>query len=229
MKKNIFWFLILISLLGCNSNKSKPDDNINETLYNYLTSTILEREAFSPIKNEQLNINLKKEFAKHKTSFLQAKTDEDLYFEILKLSNLRRDSHLKMKPLFLESYKKKVLPIKIGVVFDAKKPIFVVEQIANDYANEYPNLNVGDELIKIGNTNIEKVIAETKKYIPSSTNNNHFLRLAKALSTNDFNLSRVIDYNKPLFTFKTPKKSTYTYAFSYKKRDEVLFNNVEKY
>lgn len=229
VKQNIIYTLFLIIFFGCSSNKSNPGNTTNETLYNYLTSTILEREAFSPIKNKQLNINLKKEFAEHKTSFLQAKTDEDLYFEILKLSNLRRDSHLKMKPLFLKNYEKKVLPIKIGVVFDAKKPIFVIKQIANDYANQYPNLKVGDELVKIGGINIDEIIESTKAYIPSSTNNNHYFRLAKALSTNDFNLSRVIDYDQALFTFKTPQNSTYTYAFSYQKRDEVSFDKVEKY
>ena len=202
---------------------------LNRDLFNYLTSSIFAREAFSPIKNQNLHIDLKRQFKENRKSFLQANTDEDLYFEILKLSNLRRDSHLKMKPTFLESIDKKKLPITFMVVFEGKSPLFIVDQIAHGFADAFPDLRIGDELVQVGDMHFEDFIEVTKQYIPSSTNNNHYYRLAEELSTNAFNLSKVVNLNNPVFTFRSIDHSTHRYTFSYHKKRELTFKELRKY
>ena len=202
---------------------------LNRDLFNYLTSSIFAREAFSPIKNQNLHIDLKRQFKENRKSFLQANTDEDLYFEILKLSNLRRDSHLKMKPTFLESIDKKKLPITFMVVFEGKSPLFIVDQIAHGFADAFPDLRIGDELVQVGDMHFEDFIEVTKQYIPSSTNNNHYYRLAEELSTNAFNLSKVVNLNNPVFKFRSIDHSTHRYTFSYHKKRELTFKELRKY
>lgn len=228
-KGSVLLLLFFMVFIKCYSQKDDKNIHSNEDLYKYLTSSIFEREAFSIKKNQNLNINLEKQFKEYRTSFLQAKTDEELYFEILKLSNIRRDSHLKMKPLFLKNYTNKVLPVKFAVVFDDNRPVFIVEQIAEGFSSKFPDLRVGDELIKVSNTNFDNLLELTKKYIPSSTNNNHYFRLAKYLSTNIYNLSKVVDFNNPTFTFKAHDNSTYSCIFSYENKCDFTFKEVEKY
>lgn len=107
---------VLMLLFGC-QQKIDEKKQPNEELFDYLMASIFEREAFSPSKIKNLNIDLEKQLLDRKTSFLKAKTDEDLYFEILKLSNLRRDSHLKLRPKFIENDEEMIFTFKVQHCF----------------------------------------------------------------------------------------------------------------
>lgn len=53
------------------------------------------REAFSPIKNQRLGLSFPESLEAHRAAFIDAKTDEELFWALVRLSNARHDRDLK--------------------------------------------------------------------------------------------------------------------------------------
>ena len=100
MKKNIT--LILSLFLSVSSvdlfaqDKKIGSRQDREGLYNYLLEKTFERESFSPVKNQNLDLDIEKEMLKYKSELINAKSEEDLFYAIVKISNARKDRHLKV-------------------------------------------------------------------------------------------------------------------------------------
>ena len=73
---------------------STPEDR--EALFDYILEKTLQREAFSPIKNQRLDLDVEQEMRKYREEMIAADTDEKLYYTLVKISNARKDRHLKV-------------------------------------------------------------------------------------------------------------------------------------
>ena len=68
-------------------------------LFDYLFEKTMEREAFSEIKNQRLGIDIPAAMRALKNEIVHAESDEELFYAIVKLSNARRDRHLRIRPV----------------------------------------------------------------------------------------------------------------------------------
>ncbi len=69
-----------------------PEDRA--ALFDSLLAKTMEREAFSPIKNQRLGLDIEAEMGRYRDEFIAADTEEELYYSLVKISNARRDRHL---------------------------------------------------------------------------------------------------------------------------------------
>ena len=79
-------------ILGATSTKTD-----RKALYEYIVETTMAREAFSPIKNQRLQLDVYSEMEKFREEFLEADTDKKLFHALTKISNARKDSHLSVE------------------------------------------------------------------------------------------------------------------------------------
>lgn len=98
--KSVFLFCIILILFRfCHSAPIPPNTDAGsredrEALFDYLLAKTLERESFSPVKNNKLHLDVVKEMQKYRGELIQADTDEKLFYVLLKISNARKDRHL---------------------------------------------------------------------------------------------------------------------------------------
>lgn len=71
-----------------------PEDR--EALFNYILEKTIEREAFSAVKNKKLNLDIKAGMLKFKDEMIAADNDEKLFNVLMKISNARKDRHLRV-------------------------------------------------------------------------------------------------------------------------------------
>ncbi len=65
-------------------------------LFDYLLAKTIERESFSPVKNRNLGLDVEREMRRYQDELVAAKTDEKLYYALVKINNARKDRHLKV-------------------------------------------------------------------------------------------------------------------------------------
>ena len=153
-------------------------------LFDYILEKTMERGAFSPIKNRNLNLDIEEAMRSLRDELIEADTDEKLYYALVKLSNSRRDRHLKVGlvkgGLTLENTAGTVLgnypdpgtailhaPIRFAVDFGTPDSyfLFVSDFAANmdDYAGaDLPE--VGDRLTAVNGRPIADYIEEKRPY-----------------------------------------------------------------
>ena len=85
-------YCILSPLLTADT--STPEDR--KALFEYLMEKTMIRESFSPVKNLKLGLDVKKEMLRYRDELIAADTDEKLYYALAKISNARKDRHLKI-------------------------------------------------------------------------------------------------------------------------------------
>ncbi len=88
---------------------STPEDRA--ALFDYLLEKTFERESFSPIKNERLELDIEAGMRAYRDELIAADTDEKLFYALVKLGNARKDRHLSLNP------------IEGGIVLDHWRPL----------------------------------------------------------------------------------------------------------
>ena len=193
--------IVLFLFSACNpepSTISTPEDR--EALFDYIVNKTMEREAFSPFKDSNLNINFEKDMEWLREEFIQASSDEDLFFAIIKLSNTRHDRHLKIYPVEggLEApvnYSRDAntnypyfdwnpedtiptAPIRFHTDYQGE-PYFV---FIRDYAKDMEGkVNVGDRLLQINGTPAEEYLEMIRPYVRYSTEPGYRIRVTEVL------------------------------------------------
>jgi C-terminal processing protease CtpA/Prc len=224
------YLLLFITLLHIQFCFAQTEFESTNDLYKYLKSSILERDAFSDIKLERLDLDVKASLEKHKKTFIKANTAEDLYFEILKLSNLREDSHLKLKPFFNQDRENTLLPIRLEPEFtDEQNPRLILSEFAYGTRNSFVSLNIGDELVSINGIPYDELVQKCKPFLPASTRAKYFYELAKNLTRNSFNLSRVINQSKMVFVFKDSREEITTQTLNLVPSENLYFDSHRHY
>jgi hypothetical protein len=90
-------FMIAVLLLSyvfisCSADVGSREDRA--ALFDYILAKTIERESFSPVKNDNLQLDVVKEMEKYRDELIAADTDEKLFYALLKISNARKDRHL---------------------------------------------------------------------------------------------------------------------------------------
>ncbi len=86
--------LLISSSIACSSTDNQSSAADRAALFDYIYDKTLEREAFSPIKDSILGLNVAEEMSRFRDELIEAETAEELYYALLKISNARKDRHL---------------------------------------------------------------------------------------------------------------------------------------
>ena len=65
-------------------------------LFDYILAKTLERESFSPIKNQRLDVDVEAATRRYRDELIAADTEEKLFYALEKISNARKDRHLRI-------------------------------------------------------------------------------------------------------------------------------------
>ncbi len=167
-------------------------------LFEYILAKTLEREAFSPVKNNRLGLEVEKALRSHRDELIAADTDAKLYYALVKISNARKDRHLKVSlvkgglepagggegepsnyPLTDASHLH--APIRFAVDYGAPgRYFFFVSDAAKNLA-DFAGKNlpeVGDKLIAINDQPIAEYFKAIEPYHRYSTANNLWWQVA---------------------------------------------------
>lgn len=209
--KPFTWAVLCVSaslLYSCTPMQKEivvnPKDNA--ALFDYLYQSILQREAFSSIKQKKLHINLEEDMLRLKSSFVQSADLDELLQHIVQLSNCRKDAHLKVQRLS-QAYpvSKRHLPLRFEADFsDWQQPfLFVSETAANARAFAgLEGIQPGSRLIAINAMSMAEFLGKAKSLIPYSTEAFFYTKLAQKLSWNDPNLMPLLGEKAVRFTFE---------------------------
>jgi len=170
-------------------------------LFDYLYEKTMEREAFSEIKNQRLGLDIREAMSALKNEIVNAETDEELFYAIVKLSNARRDRHLRIQPVeggleapadydvhantnypHLRRDPNDILPtapVLFRTDFGAESRYVFVRDFAKDLESR---LRVGDRLVAINGIPTENYMERIRPYFRHSSENGFWIRAAEALS-----------------------------------------------
>lgn len=195
MKYTILFLLcMLVDLNAIAQNSGTKEDR--EALFDYLYERTLDREAFSPVKEKTLGVDVKKEMLAVKEEVINADNDVDLYYALQKLSSARKDRHLSLEliedGLELPEIETGQAPIRFHPDFGDKDNYFVFVSDLGKNISEYLKKaeipSIGDQLIKINGQDFVKYFNAIEPYRRYSTKENLWIRAAYDLSEKGYDL-----------------------------------------
>lgn len=167
-------------------------------LFDYLLAKTMERESFSEIKNSRLGLDVGKAMLDLKDELLAADTDEKLYYSLVKLSNARKDRHLRISlveggltlenttGVQMENYPAPEAeipraPIRFSVDYGTPGEYFlfvgdVIKNLGDFTKGRVPE--VGDKLLAVNDQPMADYIEAIEPYHRYSTTNGFWWQLA---------------------------------------------------
>ena len=200
---NKLLILIIVFAFSCNNGGDSNHDGLSkevitkigtvddrEDLFNDLYQTTLLTEAFSPIKEKNLGVRVEAEMLNCKSDFLNARSEEDLYFAILRMSCARKDRHLSVDlvegGLQLDSYAPTNAPLKFKADFgDLNNPFLYLSNFPKNILELHVD-NVtpakGDKVIGVNGLEFSDYFNKIEPYLRYSAIPNLWMRLASTLT-----------------------------------------------
>jgi hypothetical protein len=184
--------------------QSTPDDRA--ALFDYILAKTLEREAFSPVKNRALGLDVEGAMLQLRQEVIAANTQQALYYALAKLSSARKDRHLRVglvdggiapgdtSGTTLENYPvagASVLhaPIRFAADYETPGGYFL---FVSDVASNIAELSggripaVGDSLVTINGRSLEDYVEAIEPYHRYSTVNGFWWQLASWASQRSY-------------------------------------------
>jgi len=194
--------LASLSFAGCSgASADTGTSEQREALFESLVTKIMAREAFSPIKNERLGLMFPDDLAPYRQEFIDAETDQDLYWAITRFSNARRDRHLSVEAVdggldITASYNHfdpadypgveidpsaaPVVPLTFLPDFGGEPVGYFVAELADDLSlvEGGDGLSLGDRVTMVNGTAFAAYIDSVRPYHRYSTHENFWMRSA---------------------------------------------------
>lgn len=200
-----------------------------EALFEDIVAKTMEREAFSPIKNELYGLKFPEAFEPLRAEFKNASTEEELFYAIVKLSNARKDRHLSVRRaeggLRVEERPLKVAPLTFMADFGGETHSLFVADLADRLAEVRggDRVRVGDRIVKINGAPVAEYIERTRPYHRASSEPGFIIRLAMGLNEKSMLLPEKY-YGDTLDLELKPKRGrNYTLSLPYLDPENVQF------
>ena len=195
-------FAMIIAACGAEINSEEGRIGTAEQradLFEYIMEKTRIREAWSPIKNELLNFDPLVEMEALRGDVVNAKSDEDLYYALVRLSNARNDRHLSVKTVegglqvpgltkgSLSGYPDKdagvmmAVPVKFQTDFGQSSYGLFVGDTGKSVGAEGPQ--TGDKIISINGAPVADYVDRIKPYHRFSSVPGLWLKMAGTLHT----------------------------------------------
>ncbi len=196
-KKSSFVIILLMKIIalysGFSFSQGTPEDRA--ALFDQILEKTLMREAFSPIKNNKLHLDIRQTILKYRDEMIAAETEAELFHVIVKISNARKDRHLSVKTvnggLKVRKYGNVSVPIKFAVDFSKRGEYFLfLADLSEDHLIFFDDITpeIGDRLTGINGFSAEDYFILTEPYYRYSTVNGFWWKLAQGLSGKDYHI-----------------------------------------
>ena len=192
-----------------------------EALFEDIVAKTMAREAWSPIKNRVYGVSYPEAFEPFRQLFIDADTDEALYYAIVQLSNARNDRHLSVARveggLDFPSRPRLLAPIAFLPDFSDDRASFFVSGLGGDLSviEGGRRLSLGDRLLEINGVPIEDYIETVRPYHRASTEANFLMRAAMALNENSGLLPQAFYGERFIVKLKPRRGRAYTVSAPY--------------
>ena len=142
-----------------------------EELFDEIISKTEKREAFSPIKESNVGFSALEDMKKLRSEFIASKTESELYYALWKLSNARRDAHLRVSPVdggIQAPEEAACVSTSIYVLpdySDIHEPEFFVAQVRSGLTAPKP----GDVIVAVNERSIAEYLDDFGPWVRHST------------------------------------------------------------
>ena len=218
---------------------STPEDRA--ALFDYLVEKTMAREAFSPIKNERLGLNVEAAMCAYRDELIAADTDEKLFYAFLKISNARKDRHLSVSPveggLWLSSWgpppdslaapSPLETPIRFAADYGTPGQYFA---FVGDYAERLqayagsPDVAVGDKLVAVNDQPFNDYVKAIKPYIRHSTVEGFWWKFAERISQKHYHTPPSFYREQATYTLERADGTRYTLSLPYLNPDSMAWS-----
>lgn len=152
-------------------------------LFDDIVAKTRRREAFSPVKNRALGLDVVEAMASLRDEFVSADSDEALYYALVKLSNARKDRHLTVRPVegglvVPGAGGFTVAPIRFAPDFTDSNVVFVAD-VAEEFPGNETRPSVGDRLVAVDGRQLPDYVAMVEPYHRYSTDAGFRWKLAR--------------------------------------------------
>ena len=152
-----------------------------ETLFDEIIGKTEQREAFSEVKESNIGFAALEDMKKLRSEFAASGTETELYWALVKLSNARRDVHLRVSPVeggLQPPEQRSCVSAPIGVLpdySDAHNPTFFVAEVFEGLSSPEP----GDVIVGVNGRSIAEYRDEFTPWIRHSTLVGLYWRMAR--------------------------------------------------
>ena len=142
-----------------------------ETLFDEIISKTEQREAFSEVKETNISFSALEDMKQLRSEFVASKTETELYHALVKLSNARRDAHLRISPVdggLQPPEQQACVSAPIHVLpdlSDIHNPTFFVAAVGEGLASPQQ----GDVIVGVNGRSVEEYIDEFTFWTRHST------------------------------------------------------------
>ncbi|MEM9329050.1 MAG: hypothetical protein AAGA85_25530, partial [Bacteroidota bacterium] len=224
-------FLLLFGPSMWAQRVSTPEDRA--ALFDYIYEKTLEREAWSPIKEEVLNYDPRAAMRALKEEVVNADNDVDLYYALQKLSASRRDRHLSIDlidgGLVLPEIEEGQAPINFHPDFANPDDYFMFvadlgKDLATYVAGDQPE--IGDKLLKVNGEDFDAYFERVRLYTRYSNRENLWRRVADDISSKDRGLPPSFFKEELTMTLERQNGTVYEIALPYLKEVDWTYGRV---
>ena len=232
MKKVLAITPALLGLLSFPALADIKTEADREALFESIVAKTMEREAWSPVKNENYGVTYPAAFEPLRQKFIEAETDEDLYYAITMLSNSRHDRHLKVTAvgggLEIEKRPTLIAPVQFMHDFSKKKPTFFVFDVSTNLASidGGKKIKPGDQVVEINGQSVAEYLEETRPYHRASTEAGFLMRYAMSLNEKSSALPSEFYQDVLTLTLKPKRGRQYSVSLPYLNNEDVAFSGV---
>ncbi len=216
----IIMITLFTSAVSAQNHGSRED---REALFDYIYEKTLQREAFSPVKEQKLDFDPREAMLALKEEVINASDDVELYYALQKLSASRRDRHLSIRKikggLVLPEINTGVAPIRFHPDYSKKREYFLFVADLGKNINEHLKRStvprIGDRLIQVNGQPLKDYFNEARQYIRYSNTENLWRRFAYDLSEKGRQLPPSFYQDQLTLTLKNEAGKNYTITLPY--------------
>ncbi|MBN4056413.1 hypothetical protein JYT20_01695, partial [Rhodothermus sp. AH-315-K08] len=213
-----------------------------EALFDQILESTLDREAFSPAKIQRLHLDVAKAMIAVRREFIEADTDEKLFYAIVKLSNTRKDQHLSVRPLSGGLWPRSwgalpdpwepppalSAPLRFAADFgNPGERLFFVADVSENLPKDSPLslVRVGDRLLEVNGRTLNEYVAAIEPYTAYSTVDGLWWNLAERLNEDSFRLPAELRSDRADYVLESGDGSRYRISLAYQNPDSIQWAN----
>ncbi len=227
--------VLITSFSSCQRTTGPGTPEDREALFDYILTKTLEREAFSSIKNQKLNLDIKAGMLRFKDEMIAANTNEMLFNALTKISNARKDRHLSVNliegGLNLSQMEERHAPIRFAVDYGTPGAyFFFVSDLAKNL-DEFVTENmpgIGDKLLAVNGQPIQDYFNIAEPYHRYSTINGLWWKFAEALPTQTYRISPTLEHETFTSLLERKNGEQYTLVLAYLEPESIVWEGFYK-
>lgn len=224
----------LLLAAACDPHDPPPDAAIGTTtqraeLLARVRDQTSRREAFSPVKNQRLDLDVLAEMDALAPEFASARTDVDLFYALVELSGARRDRHLSVQPvdggLVVPGWDDVFeAPLRFAVDYgtpDAQE-VFVTDVDPSAFDGRIPT--VGDQVVAVNGQPLADYAADMAIWYRWSTVDNLWWHVAEELGVRSSLLPPDRFSDGVTYTLRGADGATWDVSVPYLPPDEIRWS-----